>query len=119
MSEQISDAPLVHADHDPASIQLEVMRLREQCRRLLEELERRYEHLRALPRRIKQRVLAAPRAVRAAAGRHKILVGVAIGAALCGAAALLVWQRRRRAWYTPFHGGAHHHPARILAVLRR
>jgi len=75
-----------------SSLEADVIRLREGCRRVLEELERRYDRVVHLPRRIKQATWRAPSAVLRAVRRHPF-VALASVAAVVGAVVLL--QRRR------------------------
>ena len=95
---QISDAPLVkRGPESPSELEAEVIRLREDCRRVLEELERRYDRLRAIPSEIKERVRAVPHEL-AVFGRRNAAILIGIGALLVGTVVVveLVQHRRQR-----------------------
>jgi hypothetical protein len=71
-----------------------VIVLRDDCARLLHELEHRYQRVARVPRRIRDRTVGAERAVTNFVSAHPASLAGA-GLALAGAAVLLVWGLRR------------------------
>jgi hypothetical protein len=89
----MSDSPseALVAALDPVSLEAEVVRLREECRGLLVELERRWRRAIAIPRRVGE----APRRLVRVARRHPAIAFASL-AILVGAALLLGRQLRAR-----------------------
>jgi hypothetical protein len=81
---------------DPALLEVEVVRLREECRALLGELERRYHRLVTFPKRLGEASRAAPRLVLRAATLHPALAFASV-AVLLGSALALGYGVRRLA----------------------
>jgi hypothetical protein len=77
---------------DPGLLEREVIKLREECRRVLDELERRWRKWTTVPARIRETGRRAPRAFVHALGAHPILL---LAGAAFGAAAFIAFNRRR------------------------
>ncbi len=74
------------------SLEADVIRLRESCRRVIDELERRYRRVVTLPARTKAAVKRAPAKVLHAISAHPI---VAIASVAVIVTAVVLLQRRR------------------------
>jgi len=85
---------LEESRRDPALIEREVIELRDDCQRLIHELERRYDRVASVPRRVRERTLRVERAAARFGREHWI--ALAAGTLALAAGALLLRRGLRR-----------------------
>ena len=96
-----SNGTSVGPDHDPARLEAEVIRLRDDCRRILGELEQRYQHSVDVPRRLGAQARALEHRVVSTVRARPVQSAVAAALVLCSIG-LLAWElrmRRRRLYF--------------------
>lgn len=91
----------VGPDHDPARLEAEVIRLRDDCGRILRELEQRYQHALAGPRRLGAGVKAVEERV-VSTVRARPVESAVVALLALGTIGLVAWElrmRRRRLYF--------------------